>query len=178
MGQRVCVFCASSNLIDPGFLALATEVGTFIGQAGHTLVYGGGRVGMLGAVARGVHSHGGKVVGVIPDFLRDREVAYEQADELIITQDLFERKRVMLDHSDVYLILPGGFGTLDEWLEVMTLKQLRRHSAPIIVLNHRGFFDEVIAFYHKVEAMKFAPEDHGYFQVIPSLAPLAQMLES
>jgi hypothetical protein len=172
MGKNICVFCSSSDYINPKYLDLAREVGEYLAKNGHILVWGGGKVGMMGVVARAVHAHGGKMIGVIPDFLRDREIAYEQADELVITSDLFDRKKKMLERSDAYLILPGGFGTLDEWLEVLTLKQLRQHRAPIVVLNYEGFFDEVLAFFKRICDQGFAPLEHGYFEVVETVDDL------
>ena len=124
-----------------------------------SLVYGGGRVGLMGVLARAVHAHGGKVVGVIPDFLRAKEVAYEEADELIVTRDLRERKAIMESRSDAFVALPGGFGTLEEILEILTLKQLATHAKPVVFLNAQGFFDPLLALFEQLYREQFAKEE-------------------
>jgi len=137
----ICVFCASSNTIDQRWLDLATQLGKALGPRGHTLVSGGGRVGMMGAVADGARAGGAHTLGVIPQSLVDLEVADTQADELIITTDMGARKNLMIDRSDAFITLPGGLGTLDELFEVWTTATLDLHRKPIILLDPAGFYE-------------------------------------
>lgn len=134
------VFCASSTRIDRRWLELAYEVGAEIGRRGHTLVSGGGRVGMMGTVAAGARSTGAHTLGIIPQLLVDLEVADVESDELVITDAMSVRKTMMIDKSDAFLILPGGLGTLDELFEVWTTATLALHAKPIVVLDQDGFF--------------------------------------
>jgi uncharacterized protein (TIGR00730 family) len=136
----ICVFCGSSRTLDERFRALATEVGVQLGRRGHTLVSGGGCVGMMGAVADGARSVGAHTFGAIPQSLVDLEVADRAADELVVTGDLFERKTVMIDRSDAFLVLPGGLGTLDELFEVWTTATLDLHAKPMVLLDDGGFY--------------------------------------
>ena len=159
MQRAICVFSSSSDAVAPHYVALAEAFGALLARRQMGLVYGGGRVGLMGALARAVHAHGGKVVGVIPDFLRAKEVAYEEADELIVTRDMRERKAIMESRSDAFVALPGGFGTLEEILEVLTLKQLATHAKPVVFLNSRGFFDPLLALFEQFYREQFAKEE-------------------
>ncbi len=141
MPLNVCVFCSSSDVIEPTYFAAASELGTALASRRDTLIYGGTNVGLMGAVARAVHQHGGRVVGVIPSFIAGRGLAYSPADELIVTRDMRERKARMEERADVFVALPGGFGTLEEMLEIVTLKQLQQHTKAVIFLNVDGFYD-------------------------------------
>ena len=136
----VCVFCASSRTLDERWLDLARDVGVRLGQHGHRVVSGGGRVGMMGRLVEGARSGGGFTFGVIPQSLVDLEVADEQADELVVTDGMAARKTVMLERSDVFLVLPGGLGTLDELFEVWTTATLGQHAKPIVLLDVDGFY--------------------------------------
>jgi uncharacterized protein (TIGR00730 family) len=134
------VFCASSRVLDRRWLDLAYEVGVEIGRRGHTLVSGGGRVGMMGTVAAGARSAGAHTLGVIPQALVDLEVADDEADDLLVTDAMSTRKTLMIDKSDAFLTLPGGLGTLDELFEVWTTATLALHAKPVVVLNIDGFY--------------------------------------
>jgi uncharacterized protein (TIGR00730 family) len=136
----VCVFCSSSERIDPSHLALAAEVGTEIARRGHSLVSGGGRVSCMGAVARAARDGGARTVGVIPEALLDLEVADDDADELVVTPDMRARKGEMDRRSDAFLCLPGGLGTLEELLEIWVSHTLGMHAKPIVVLDPTGVF--------------------------------------
>jgi uncharacterized protein (TIGR00730 family) len=138
------VFCASSSTLDDRWLRLAAEVGTEIGRRGHSLVSGGGRVGMMGAVAAGARAAGAHTFGVIPESLVTLEVADADADELLVTADMLSRKTAMMDKSDGFLVLPGGLGTLDELFEVWTTATLRIHAKPIVLLDAEGFYTALI----------------------------------
>jgi uncharacterized protein (TIGR00730 family) len=141
----ICVFCASSSTLDQKWLDLATETGTEIAARGHTLVSGGGRVGMMGAVADGARAGGAHTLGVIPQSLVDLEVADLHADELIVTDDMGTRKNLMLERSDAFVTLPGGLGTMDELFEVWTTATLDQHHRPILLLDPEGFYDGLLA---------------------------------
>jgi uncharacterized protein (TIGR00730 family) len=134
------VFCASARALPERWLGLAREVGREIGSRGHSLVSGGGCVGMMGAVADGARSAGAHTYGVIPQSLMALEIADRAADELVITEDMFARKTVMLDKADAFITLPGGLGTLDELFEVWTLATLAAHVKPIVLLDADGFY--------------------------------------
>ena len=160
--KSICVYCSSSNAVDPHYVAAAVEFGTLLGQRGLTLVYGGASVGLMGQLATAVHRAGGRVLGVIPQSLRDREIAYEASDELIVTRDLRERKAIMEARADAFVALPGGFGTLEEVLEVLTLKQLRAHQKPVVFLNTAGFYDRLLAVFEQLYEQRFAKADHRH----------------
>ena len=136
--MRICVFCASSTRIDPRHPALAAELGTELGRRGHSLVSGGGSVSSMGAVAAAVRAAGGRTVGVIPQALLDLEVADQAADELLVTQTMRERKALMDELSDAFIVLPGGIGTLEELFEIWTARTLGMHDKPIVVLDPDG----------------------------------------
>jgi hypothetical protein len=158
--KSVCVFSSSSNAVGPAFFAVAEELGALMARRGLTLVYGGGNIGLMGAMARAVHAHGGRVVGVIPRFMKQKEIAYEAADELILTTDLRERKAIMEARADAFIALPGGFGTLEEILEILTLRQLQTHRKPVAFLNTRGFFDPLLQLFEHLYEHRFARSEH------------------
>jgi uncharacterized protein (TIGR00730 family) len=136
----VCVYCSSSESIDPSYLDLAVEVGSRLAARGHSLVSGGGRVSMMGAVAKAARAGGARTVGVIPEHLMPREVADVAADELVVVATMRERKRVMESRADVFLALPGGLGTLEELFEMWTSLSLDMHAKPVAVLDPDGFY--------------------------------------
>jgi len=156
---HVAVFCSSSNAIDPSFIPIAEAVGHGLARQGHTLVYGGGDVGLMGAAARSATEEGGTVIGVIPEKLESREGLYTLADELIITDTMSERKQTIYDRSDAFVVLPGGYGTLEEFMEVLTLRHLGYHDQPIALVNQDGFFDTLIDFFDELFEQKFARVD-------------------
>lgn len=141
MPRSICVFSSSSDVIDHGFFEVAAELGAAIARRGDTMVYGGCSVGLMGAVARAAHQHKGHVIGVIPSFIESKGLGYEGNDELIVTRDMRDRKAAMEARSDAFIALPGGFGTLEEMFEIITLKQLQQHTKPIVFLNHADFYD-------------------------------------
>lgn len=141
----VGVYCASSNLVSPAYVSEAERLGRLIAERGDTLVYGGGQVGLMGVVARAVHEHDGTVIGAIPQALKDREgIAYGVADEMHVTETMQERKAIIFTRADAFIVLPGGFGTLEELMEVLTLRQLGYHDKPIVILNVNGYYDPLI----------------------------------
>jgi uncharacterized protein (TIGR00730 family) len=141
----VCVFCASSSTLDRKWLDLARDTGLELAARGHTLVSGGGCVGMMGAVADGARAGGARTYGVIPQALVDLEVADRSADELVVTTDMGARKNLMISASDAFLTLPGGLGTLDELFEVWTTATLDLHHKPIVLLDPDGFYSGLMA---------------------------------
>ncbi|KXK58159.1 decarboxylase [Micromonospora rosaria] len=136
----ICVFCASSRTLDQRWLDLAAETGAELARRGHTLVSGGGRVGMMGALAEGARAAGGTTVGVIPQSLVDLEVADLASDELLVTDSMASRKTLMIERSDAFLTLPGGLGTLDELFEVWTTATLAMHTKPMVLVDTDGFY--------------------------------------
>ncbi|KAB2879941.1 TIGR00730 family Rossman fold protein [bacterium] len=160
MNKKITVYCSSSDALEDSYYKAAHDMGALMVKNGYDLVFGGSNVGMMGAIARAVHSHGGKVTGVIPEFMHNRGIAYEASNELIVTTDLRERKKIMENRADAFIAMPGGFGTLEEILEVLTLKQLRSHTKPVILLNINGFFDPLAAFFELLYDGRFAKEDH------------------
>ena len=151
----ICVFCASSSTLDQKYLDLATDLGKALGPRGHTLVSGGGCVGMMGAVADGARAGGAHTLGVIPQSLVEMEVADRAADELIVTTDMGERKNLMIERSDAFITLPGGLGTLDELFEVWTTATLGIHRKPIVVLDPDDFYDGLFAWLGKLADTEF-----------------------
>ena len=137
----ICVFCASRDGARDDYLAAADTFGRELAARAISLVYGGGNIGLMGALADGALAAGGHVVGVIPDFLRDREVAHSGLSECVFVDDLFERKAIMIERADAFVALPGGIGTFDEILEVIAWRQLRQLRQPIGLLNVCGYFD-------------------------------------
>ncbi len=146
----VCVYCSSSETIDLDYVELASRVGARIGSGGHSLVSGGGRVSMMGAVARSAREHGARTVGVIPEHLLAWEVGDTEADELLVVQTMRERKAAMDERADAFLVLPGGIGTLEEFFEVWTAGSLEMHAKPVLVLDHRDFFAPLWSYLHQL----------------------------
>ena len=138
--SSLCVFCGSKTGDDPAFEAAARRFGELMVERGVRLVFGGGRIGLMGVVADAVLGGGGEAVGVIPEFLKDLEVGNDEVTEQIVTASMHERKNRMFELSDGFVVLPGGLGTLDETLEIVTWKQLRIHSKPVVVVNTLGYW--------------------------------------
>lgn len=151
----ICVYCASGEGIDPSFLELASAVGTRLAGDGHSLVSGGGRVSMMGAVARAARAGGAHTTGVIPRHLVTREIADSDADELVVVETMRERKKAMDDRADAFLALPGGIGTLEELFEVWTAGSLTMHAKPVLVLDHDGFFTPLWSFLDELRERGF-----------------------
>ncbi|OYV02438.1 MAG: Rossman fold protein, TIGR00730 family [Verrucomicrobiales bacterium VVV1] len=171
MTKLLCVYCASSDRLDPKYYAAATELGHELVRQGWGLVYGGGKTGMMGAVARATKAAGGRVVGVIPEFMKARELAYDEADELISVITMRERKLLMETRADAFVTLPGGFGTLEEIMEILTLRQLDVVKKPCVFLNQDGFYDDLIRLFEKMLAEKFfKPSNMELFRVANTVA--------
>jgi hypothetical protein len=154
MTKTICVYCSSSDALAPAFFDAAQALGGLLARQGRTLIYGGAMVGLMGALARAVHEQGGRVVGVIPEHMLAQ--AYHEADELVVTRDMRERKAVMAERAEAFVGMPGGFGTLEEVLEVLTLKQLQLHNKPIVLLNTLGFYDHLVSLFEYMYSARFA----------------------
>ncbi|MES2752785.1 MAG: TIGR00730 family Rossman fold protein [Pseudomonadota bacterium] len=142
--KNVCVYCGSGPGTNPEFIKSATAFGRTLAENGVGLVYGGGSIGLMGAVATGALDHGGNVTGIIPDFLTARENALQRAQELIVTKDMHTRKQLMFERSDAFVAFPGGIGTLEELVEQLTWAQLGRHTKPILIANIAGFWNPLL----------------------------------
>ena len=153
--KTVCVYCGSGPGTNPRFMESAKALGKALADGGIRLVYGGGSVGMMGAVATSVLDHGGMVTGIIPGFLTAKENALKRVQEMIVTPDMHERKRLMFEHSDAFVALPGGIGTLEELVEQLTWQQLGRHSKPVLLANIDGFWEPLLALLAHMRATQF-----------------------
>jgi len=156
--MKICVFCSSSDYIDQKYFEEARALGSLISNNNYGLIYGGTTVGLMGALALSVKEGQGHVTGVIPELIYKRGIAFEGVDNLIVTRDLRERKATMENLSDAFVALPGGFGTIEELLEIITLKQLQVHQKPIVMININGFFNSLNAFFEHVYHQRFASE--------------------
>lgn len=157
--NAVAVYCGSSAGVNPAYSEAARELGAEIARRGVTLVYGGGRVGLMGAVADACLAHGGRVVGVMPDFLVRREVAHQQLSELVVVETMHERKTVMAERADAFIAMPGGYGTLEEFTEALTWTQLGLHRKAHALLNTAGFFDALLTFFDHAQQAGFVTAD-------------------
>lgn len=164
--KRICLFCGSSPRVGAGYLRLAAAFGSALASRGIELVYGGGRIGLMGAAADAALAGGGRVIGVIPRSLADLEVAHAGLTDLQLVDTMHERKARMADLSDAFVALPGGLGTLDEWFEIWTWAQLGFHSKPIGLLNLEGFFDPLLAFLDHLVAEGFVRPEHRAMAVV------------
>src|SRR4030081_1886627 len=153
--KTVCVYCGSGSGSNPRFVEAAEALGKVFAENDIRLVYGGGSIGLMGAVAKSVLDHGGSVTGIIPDFLRARENSLTQVQEMIVTPDMHERKRLMFERSDAFVALPGGVGTLEELVEQLTWQQLGRHSKPVLLANIDNFWEPLLVLLTHMRATEF-----------------------
>src|SRR5271154_1597840 len=153
--NAVCVYCGSSTGTDPVFVETAQKFGKILAESGVRLVYGGGSIGLMGAIAEAVRDHGGEATGIIPEFMTRREQPRRLAQELIVTRDMHERKRTMFERADAFVALPGGIGTLEEVVEQLTWAQLGRHNKPIMLANIDGFWEPLLALLTHMRATQF-----------------------
>ena len=166
--KSICVFCSSSDSIDNIYFQTATDLGHRIGELGLELVYGGANIGLMGVVARTTHEKGGRVVGVIPEFFRnkDENIEYVEADELIVAENMRIRKTIMAERADAFLVLPGGIGTLEEAIEVLSMKQLGLTDKPLVFINTNNFYDDLTSILQKMIDLGFAnPSTFDLFSV-------------
>ncbi len=154
--MNICVYCSSSDAVAPVHFETAAALGGLMARRNHALVYGGASVGLMGAVARAVHAGGGSIISVMPEAVRNAGITFEEAGEIIYTGTLRERKAVMEERADAFIALPGGFGTLEEVLEIITLKQLKLNTRPVVFVNTNGFYDPLIDMFETMYEGKFA----------------------
>jgi uncharacterized protein (TIGR00730 family) len=155
--NAVCVYCGSSPGTDPAFVETAQKFGKILAENGVRLVYGGGSIGLMGAIAEAVRKHGGEATGIIPEFMTKREQPRRLAQELIVTRDMHERKRTMFERADAFVALPGGIGTLEEVVEQLTWAQLGRHKKPILFANINGYWNPLLALIAHMRELEFMP---------------------
>lgn len=171
MDKVICVYSSSSNSIDQVYFDIAAELGKAIALNKDTLLFGGGMRGLMGATATAVHQNGGTVIGVIPEALNQKGVVYETCDELIVTEDMRKRKSVMDARSDAFIALPGGYGTLEELLEIITLKQLKYHNKAIVIINENGFYDDLLKQFDRIIREQYAkPENSLLYHVTSDIS--------
>ena len=160
MPKLLCVYCSSSDRLDAKYFAAAEAFGRAMAARGWGLVYGGGRTGLMGAVARAVKSDGGRVIGVIPKFMKAKELAYDGADELVTVLTMRERKTIMETRADAFVALPGGWGTLEEMMEIITLRSLNVLCKPCVFFNQDGFYDDLLRLFEKMTREQFTKPSH------------------
>ena len=175
--RKICVYCGSGPGNDPAFVKAARELGEVLATNHIGLVYGGGNVGLMGEIAHAVLINGGKVTGIIPDFLVQREHAKGNIDNLIVTRDMHERKQKMFEHADAFVALPGGIGTLEELVEQLTWVQLGRHKKPVLLANIKGFWEPLCALIDHMKRLKFIRDDLSFdLLVADRIADILPML--
>jgi uncharacterized protein (TIGR00730 family) len=176
--KRICVFCASANGTAPEYLEAAQDLGRKIAEAQIGLVFGGATVGLMGAVADAALAAGGEVIGIIPDIIMDREIGHKGVTELHVVKTMHERKALMSEKSDAFVALPGGFGTLEEFIEIVTWAQLSIHSKPCVLVNINGYYDGLLAFLdHAVEQGLIQPKNRRLVQVADNAAKVLEIVE-
>jgi uncharacterized protein (TIGR00730 family) len=177
--RRVCVYCGSSGRVAEVFREAARRTGRLLAEAGMELIYGGGHVGLMGLTADAALAAGGRVVGIIPDFLHDRELTHKNLSELLVVGSMHERKQRMFERADAFAILPGGLGTLDEAFECMTWKQLGLHDKPIVVVDTEGYWKPLLALIDQTVDSGFAPARmRDGIQIVPTPEALIALLKS
>lgn len=158
--MKICVYGAASNQIDKSYIQAGERLGRAMAQRGHSLVFGGGANGMMGAVARGTTDKGGEIIGIAPSFFNVDGVLYDKCTQFISTDTMRERKALMEEHSDAFIVSAGGIGTFEEFLEIMTLRSLDRHHKPIAIFNTNGFYEDLFSFMHKCVDENFMKKEN------------------
>lgn len=177
--SNVCVYCGSASGNEPAFVEDAERFGRLLGQAGVGLVYGGARIGLMGAVARGVLAENGRVTGVIPDFLRHVEVELREVSEFIVTPNMHERKWTMFERADAFVALPGGIGTVEETIEMLTWAQLGRHKKPIVLVNLQNFWSPMVDLLDHVITSGFSHSNiRGMYCVVDRIEDVLPRIEA
>jgi hypothetical protein len=175
--RRLCVYCGSSGAVAREYREAATDLGARLAAAGIGLVYGGGRVGLMGLLADAALAGGGEVIGIIPSRLRNAELAHSGVTELVVVESMHERKRLMAEKADAFTVLPGGIGTLDELFEILSWKQLGLHDKPILLVDIAGYWAPLRALLDHIVVTGFAREQtRGLLQVVPNVAGLMAAL--
>ncbi len=179
MKKVICVYSSSSNTIDTSYFDLAAELGRAIAANGDTLLFGGGMRGLMGATATAAHDSGAKVIGVIPEALNIKGIAFEACDERIVTKGIRERKAIMDERSEAFIALPGGFGTLEELIEIISLKLLKYHNKPIVIMNRGGFYNAMLKQFEDIIEGSFAkPESRMLYHVTADAADAIEYINS
>lgn len=166
--KNICIFSSSSDAIQPEYFEAAQKLAELLTKTGYHLVYGGAKIGLMGIVAKKFKEAGGKVTGIIPEALKLKEIYNPDCDELVVTQDMRERKALMDELSDAFIALPGGFGTLEEITEHITMKQLGYHNKPIVFLNTKQFYNGLLDFFETLYIQKFAKENYRQLYFVAS----------
>jgi uncharacterized protein (TIGR00730 family) len=170
--RSVCVFCGSQPGARPEYIEVARELGADFARRGVTLIYGGGHVGMMGAVADACLAAGGKATGVIPEHLMRPEVAHQGLTELLVVDSMHTRKRLMAERADAFVVLPGGYGTFEEMFEMITWLQLRLHAKPVGLINVEGYFDHLLAFLRHSSTEGFIRPEHWDLLIVETAPAL------
>jgi uncharacterized protein (TIGR00730 family) len=178
IGRRVCVFCGSSAGVRPEYRAEAVGLGALLGKAGLGLVYGGAQVGLMGAVADAALANGSDVIGVIPRALAGVELAHQGLSQLVLVETMHERKALMAQEADAFVALPGGYGTLDEFFEVLTWAGLGIHTKPCLLVNTDGYYDHLLSFLEvAIDRGFLKPENRAYIHVVGNAAEALQSMQ-
>lgn len=179
MALSICVYCSSSNQLAPHYPQAAAQLGRAIGERGHQLVYGGGKVGLMGIVARSAMEAGARVTGVIPEALVERELALQSVDELIVTSNMHERKATMALRADAFIALPGGFGTWEEIIEIVTHRLLSLHAKPCVILNLKGYYDPLLEQFERGFVEGFVAREHRcHYEVAETVEAALDTIET
>ena len=179
--MRICVFGAASPTIDPEYMEKVEALGKEMALRGHSLVFGGGGHGLMGAAAKGVKSGGGYILGVIPEFFgeEDVEIVYPHCDELIEPETMRQRKQIMEDNSDAFIVVPGGIGTFEEFFEILTLKQLCRHNKPIAIYNIKNYYSDLNTLMEAAIEKNFVHENcRSLYSVTDDMQKLLEYIEA
>lgn len=175
--MRICLYGSGSRKIDEIYTDVAYELGTLIAQKGHTLVFGGGNTGMMGACAHGVHDNNGKSIGIAPEWIGNFEPICHDCSEFIYVDTMDERKNKFVENSDAFIISPGGIGTLDEFFEIITLRKLKRHNKEIVIFNINGFYDTMIKMIDEMSEKGFLYKQTELFKVTDNVEEIFEYLE-
>ena len=179
MIRSVCVFCASSEFAADSFKKIAYDLGKRLANEEINLVFGGASIGLMGCVASGVRDGGGRVTGVLPHFFMGKGIVYAEMDEVIVTKNMRERKAIMDQHSEAFIALPGGIGTLEEVIEILSLLQLKQTAKPLILINTHDFYRELINLFEKMIRLKFAkPNAMDLFHLAKDSASAVETLKA
>lgn len=175
--RSICVFCGAQQAVPEAHLEMARQLGRDMAKAGRQLVYGGGDCGLMGAVANGALEEKGPVIGVFPRSLGRIEVEHKGLTKMHFVDSMHERKQIMYDHADVFVVLPGGFGTLDEMFEVITWRQIKIHEKKVVIYNHHGYWDHMITLMEHMVTLGFArPETRAFYQVVNTKEEFYELL--
>lgn len=179
MDRRICVFCASSNKVDKSHFDATETLANELVKHGITTIFGGGSAGLMGHLANTILARGGKVIGILPRFMEKVEWGHKGLTELILVEDMHERKKLLIKDVDAVVALPGGCGTLEELMEVITLKRLGKFTKPVVILNLNGFYDPLVDLLHRMINEKFMrPEHASIWQVVTTPEEILPAIEN